>query len=74
MKLFLLFILFVLLSAFWLDWHDDVREKNKELNFTIQNLMEEKFRKQQEFAALYREKNKWAREVDRLKAKEKHVR
>ena len=72
MKLFLLILLFVLISAFWLDWHDAVRKRNEELNFIIQDIMEEKFRKQREFAELYKEKNRWAREVDRLKKREKN--
>src|SRR4030042_939255 len=71
MKLFLLILLFVLISAFWLDWHDAVRKRNEELNFIIQDIMEEKFRKQREFAELYKEKNRWCREVDRLKRKVK---
>ena len=58
------------LSAFWLDYHSNIRHENKKLKSEYALLEEKYYKLQREFSQVWKEKNKWIRETDRLKERE----
>lgn len=70
MEIFIGLLIVIFLSAFWLDYYSNIRYENKKLKSDYALLEEKYFKLQREFSQVWKDKNKWIRETDRLKEKE----
>lgn len=56
-----------LVSAFWLDYHSNMRQKAKDMNEEIYALLQEKYEQRKEIAQYRRQETELLRKIARLK-------
>jgi cell division protein FtsL len=56
-----------LVSAFWLNYHANIRQRTKDMNEEIYALQQEKYEQRREIAQYHRQTTELSREVARLK-------
>jgi peptidoglycan hydrolase CwlO-like protein len=56
-----------LVSAFWLNYHANLRQKTKDMNEQIYALQQEKYEQRKEIAQFHRQETELLREIARLK-------
>jgi len=56
-----------LVSAFWLNYHANIRQKTRDMNEEIYALQKEKYEQRKEIAQYHRQETELLREIARLK-------
>ena len=56
-----------LVSAFWLNYHANIRQRTKDMNEEIYALQQEKYEQRKEIAQYHRQATELLREIARLK-------
>jgi len=56
-----------LVSAFWLNYHANIRQRTKDMNEEIYALQQEKYEQRKEIAQYHRQTTELLREIARLK-------
>jgi cell division protein FtsB len=57
-----------LVSAFWLNYHANIRQKTKDMNEEIYALQKERYEQRKEIAQYHRQETELLREIARLKS------